>query len=586
MEALHYYMLSFYTLIVARLVARPLRQAFSYVHVLYAQHLAYPLLVRRQHWTGATRWEALAVLLYAGVNIALLLYPFSALPTLREVERQAGVAAFVNLVPLSIVIRTNVLTSLCNVPLGTVNLVHHWIGRVAIAQALLHAFVVLALRPRPGAVVASGYIGLSTLMLILPLSVSVTRRRLGRYFFVTHLVLAISALAGLVWHAYLLPALVSRALITVGCSCWIAAACVRAVWWYRQVTVRVLRLELDDDVALVTVHTNAPIRASADDHFNIYFPASFPRSLVPGVHGHAMKPLWFKPGDLASPDGVRTMSFLMARDGTLASQLERLVEGAALKLDGPYGQKSDYRQYEDVMLVAKGAGISGVLPYALQLAERRKSDSEVKKDIQRLQQEETELMLSAASAAGEHQQNFQRRLDTVRKERTSLSRVLFQDKTQRVDLLWMLENEKQERWTAGFFSALQRLDPNNRLLVVWCLYPGPRTSRPRPFQPSDYWKCTSAAPGGADVMEMMTNRIREKSTRTRGEMIVINCGDPDFTMRMRAGVIAAMGGRTFIEFVESEYQPRSHRPIDAVVAGQAGGRGAGKRVWAGKRNAA
>ncbi|KAM0644674.1 hypothetical protein ACHAO3_009265 [Verticillium nonalfalfae] len=278
-----------------------------------------------------------------------------------------------------------------------------------------------------------------------------------------------------------------------------------------------------------------------------------------------MKPLWFKPGDLASPDGVRTMSFLMARDGTLASQLERLVEGAALKLDGPYGQKSDYRQYEDVMLVAKGAGISGVLPYALQLAERRKSDSEVKKDIQRLQQEETELMLSAASAAGEHQQNFQRRLDTVRKERTSLSRVLFQDKTQRVDLLWMLENEKQERWTAGFFSALQRLDPNN---------------------PSDYWKCTSAAPGGADVMEMMTNRIREKSTRTRGEMIVINCGDPDFTMRMRAGVIAAMGGRTFIEFVESEYQPRSHRPIDAVVAGQAGGRGAGKRVWAGKRNAA
>ncbi|KAM0490918.1 hypothetical protein ACHAPB_009219 [Verticillium nonalfalfae] len=510
MEALHYYMLSFYTLIVARLVARPLRQALSYVHVLYAQHLAYPLLVRRQHWTGATRWEALAVLLYAGVNIALLLYPFSALPTLREVERRAGVAALVNLVPLSIVIRTNVLTSLCNVPLGTVNLVHHWIGRVAIAQALLHAFVVLALRPRPGAVVTSGYI----------------------------------------------------------------------------VTVRVLRLELDDDVALVTVHADAPIRASADDHFNIYFPASFPRSLVPGVHGHAMKPLWFKPGDLASPDGVRTISFLMGRDGTLASQLERLVEGAALKLDGPYGQKSDFRQYEDVMLVAKGAGISGVLPYALQLAERRKSDSEVKKDIQRLQQEETELVLSASSAAGEHRQSFQRRLDAVRKERTSLSRVLFQDKTQRVDLLWMLENEKQERWTAGFFSALQRLDPNNRLLVVWCLYPGPRTSRPRPFQPSDHWKCTSAAPGGADVMEMMTNRIREKSARTRGEMIVISCGDPDFTMRMRAGVIAAMGGRTFIEFVESEYQPRSHRPIDAVVAGQAGGRRAGKRVWAGKRNAA
>ncbi|PNH41452.1 hypothetical protein VD0004_g5662 [Verticillium dahliae] len=339
------------------------------------------------------------------------------------------------------------------------------------------------------------------------------------------------------------------------------------------VTVRVLRLELDDDAALVTVHADAPIRASADDHFNIYFPASFPRSLVPGVHGHAMKPLWFKPGDLASPDGVRTMSFLIARDGTLASQLERLVEGAALKLGGPYGQKSDFRQYEDVMLVAKGAGISRVLPYALQLAERRKSDSEVKKDIQRLQQEETELVLSASSAAGEHRQSFQRRLDAVRKERTSLSRMLFHNKTQRVDLLWMLENEKQERWTADFFSALQRLDPSNRLLMVWCLYPGPRTSRLRPFPPSNHWKCTSAAPGGADVMEIMTNRIREKSTRTRGEMIIIN-----FTMRMRASVIAAMGGRTFIEFIKSEYQPRSHRPIDAVVAGQAGGRGASKRV--------
>ncbi|CRK21549.1 hypothetical protein BN1723_013936 [Verticillium longisporum] len=115
MEALHYYMLSFYILIVASLVARPLRQAFPY------------------HWTGATRREALAILLYAGVNIALLLYPFSPLPTLREAERRAGVAAFVNLVPLSIVIRTNALAALCNIPLGTVNLFHHWVGRVAIA---------------------------------------------------------------------------------------------------------------------------------------------------------------------------------------------------------------------------------------------------------------------------------------------------------------------------------------------------------------------------------------------------------------------------------------------------------------------
>ncbi|KAF3351612.1 hypothetical protein VdG2_00242 [Verticillium dahliae VDG2] len=197
--------------------------------------------------------------------------------------------------------------------------------------------MVLAVRPRPGAVVTSGYIGLSTLMLILPSSLSLARRYLGRYFFVTHLVLAVSALTGLVWHAYLLPTPVSRALITVASSCWTVAACVRAVRWYRRFTVRVLRLELDDNVALVTVNAERPIQASADNYFNIYFPASFPRSLVPGVHGHAMKPLWFKLGDLASLDGVRTMSFLMARDGTLASRLERLVEGAVLKLDGPYG---------------------------------------------------------------------------------------------------------------------------------------------------------------------------------------------------------------------------------------------------------
>ncbi|KAG7152969.1 hypothetical protein HYQ46_002182 [Verticillium longisporum] len=127
----------------------------------------------------------------------------------------------------------------------------------------------------------------------------------------------------------------------------------------------------------------------------------------------------------------------------------------------------------------------------------------------------------------------------------------------------MLENEKQERWTADLFSALQRLDPDNRLLVVWCLYPGPRTSRLPPFPLSEHW-----------------------STRVRGEMIVINCGDPDFTMRMRAGVISAMGGNRFIEFVESEYQPRSHPTIDAIVARQAAGRGASKRVRGGRRNAA
>lgn len=85
-------------------------------------------------------------------------------------------------------------------------------------------------------------------------------------------------------------------------------------------------------------------------------------------------------------------------------------------LDGPYGRDLKLETFETVLLFAKGIGIAGVLPHALQLVERFK-----------------------------HEDQAYRRAMLTRK----------------VDLIWLLEENSQKEWIADWLDELKSKDVAN-----------------------------------------------------------------------------------------------------------------------------
>ena len=126
----------------------------------FSRYLRYPLLVSRRSfsrygsWISMTRLEALLVCLFLAANILVIFIPFRNLGW-RKIEQRCAFVAAVNVIPLSIGGRPLMRT--LNISNASYTVFHHWVGRMAVFQAIVHACIVLAHRPRPGVLVTSGW---------------------------------------------------------------------------------------------------------------------------------------------------------------------------------------------------------------------------------------------------------------------------------------------------------------------------------------------------------------------------------------------------------------------------------------------
>jgi hypothetical protein len=107
------------------------------------------------------------------------------------------------------------------------------------------------------------------------------------------------------------------------------------------------------------------------------------------------------------------LHFLIESQDGLTSRLAQRRSIKSVYFTGPYGQNLHLDNYENVILVAQGIGIAGILPYALHLSKRR----------------------------------FHRN--------TAYQRGLA---TRRVDIFWLLEENSQENWASEYLSLLQSMD--------------------------------------------------------------------------------------------------------------------------------
>jgi hypothetical protein len=101
-----------------------------------------------------------------------------------------------------------------------------------------------------------------------------------------------------------------------------------------------------------------------------------------------------------------------------------------VRLDGPYGIPYKFEQVETVVLVARGLGIAGVLPYAAHLASRRRFDDHIRREPE-----------------GRRPLQKKYRRNSV-----------YNDLCNRVHLFWWLETVPQEEWARKELKKLQRLD--------------------------------------------------------------------------------------------------------------------------------
>ena len=187
--------------------------------------------------TIPSRIHAVLLVLYLIGNIvfcALLNYKQEKLATIAELRGRTGVLATVNMVPLVIMAgRNNPLIGLLKISFDTFNLFHRWIGRLVIAESVMHVLAWFeAYRVQKGAFAASkafngnsflqyGLIGVVSMAVIAIQSLSPIRHAFYETFLTTHQIMAFFAMFGVYMHIEI-PKLPALPYIQLAVALWIA----------------------------------------------------------------------------------------------------------------------------------------------------------------------------------------------------------------------------------------------------------------------------------------------------------------------------------------------------------------------------
>ncbi|EGU88835.1 hypothetical protein FOXB_00646, partial [Fusarium oxysporum f. sp. conglutinans Fo5176] len=417
----------------------------------FMRHVTYPLFLRRRRaWDSITRLQACLIFFFFAANLVVIFAPFNGVDW-RQIERRAAFTAGVNAIPLCLGGRMGPVVQMLNIHRTSYLLFHHWVGRIAVLEAVSHAIIVLLHRPKTGTLVTSGWVVAETL--------------------------------------------------------------------FRRLSGEVVEKLVGRNATRLDISLRYPVHIKPGSYFNIFFPGRI--SSYNLLYSHQAVAFWHPPDDVDPEGKSSNVSFLLSHCTANVAALSVLQTGQRILLDGPFGQRLEPHSYENVILLAKGMGIAGILPLALGLAERRQHDNRIRAELQRLTQRSQSLLREEGSADLDDRAIIARERAEVAKQRIALSRKpLFRDATKKIDLFWSLESNSQMDLVADQLRSLQQLDPDNSFLVVWCGYPYPRTGE-APFQPiSTFWMCLEPSPQRKAFDELIIGKIGEERKKLQGRMMV------------------------------------------------------------------
>ncbi|KXL50146.1 hypothetical protein M433DRAFT_157048 [Acidomyces richmondensis BFW] len=313
-------------------------------------------------------------------------------------RNRTGVLSVLNMIPLFLLAgRNNPLIWLLGISFDTYNLVHRWIGRIVVLEAVAHTIFWMAgkiavLGSKKGwalieaamahsQMILTGIIGTSAFVAILLSSPSVVRHAFYETFLHVHIALAITACGAVWWHLQGLP---QQAFLLIAIICWGVERGIRFYKvLYHNTGSGFTKAEVEalpGDAVRITLHIARPWNFSPGQHVYLYMPTvglwtSHPFSLAWSDEQPEFvteKALPISHQDLFNTK-ARTMSLIARRRTGFTDRLWRKAEisptGKFITtafVEGPYGEQS-FQSYGTVMLFAAGVGITHQVPHVRDL---------------------------------------------------------------------------------------------------------------------------------------------------------------------------------------------------------------------------
>nr|POF17372.1 ferric/cupric reductase transmembrane component 2 [Quercus suber] len=473
------------------------------------------------------RLQTLFLVGYFVMNIALCAITIEWTQTTfySDAVKRTGTIAVVNMIPLFLLAgRNNPLIAALGISFDTYNLIHRWIGRIVVFEAVAHgafwaAGKIASMGARKGwatigsamssQFILTGVIGAFAFIAILLHSPSIIRHAFYETFLHVHILLAATAAAAVWVHTQEME---QHKFVVAAVVFWVLERFLRiASLIYRNTGRSITKADVEalpGDALRVTLHITRPWDFRPGQHIYLYMPSiglwtSHPFSLAWSSDEPDPASEKILPTSHDDPLALKktTMSLIIRRrtgfTDTLFRKAERAPGGTfrtTALVEGPYGHQS-FRSYGTVMLFAAGVGITHQVPHVRDLV--------------------------AAHAAG-------------------------LAATRRVVLVWVIQSPEHLEWIRPWMTRILAMDRRRDILQILLFVTRPRSTK-EVFSPS---ATVQMFPGKPDVAALL-DKEQARDHRV-GAIAVSVCGTGAMADDVRAAARARCQ-RSELDFFEEAF---------------------------------
>lgn len=479
--------------------------------------------------TLPTRFQGLFLLAFVGVNIAFCTLSIDWSGTrsavLKEVRNRTGIMSTINMVPLFLLAgRNNPLIGLLHISFDTYNLIHRWLGRIVVLEALAHGIAYSINKVETGGGLAAlgttirtsyslqmGFIALVAFVVLLLHSPSIFRHAFYETFLTVHIIL-VALMLGTLWFHLALSGEPWVPYLKATIALWAADRAIRLIRiFYRNVSTKMARATVEalaGDAVRVTVTMPRPWKFQPGQHAYLYMPT------IGLWTSHPFTVAWSESKEVIKFDNKElslhrqdiytkekpTMSFIIRRRTGFTDTLYKKAVNSPDKLfstiafaEGPYGTCHSLDSYGTAVLIAGGVGITHQVPYIQRLVEGYRDGTVA---------------------------------------------------TRRVTLVWIIQSPEHLEWIRPWMTSILALEKRREVLKIMLFVTKPKSTK-EIRSPSS---TVQMFPGKPNIGTLLDMEIENKA----GTMAVTVCGSGSLSDDVRSAV-RLRSHKANIDFIEEAF---------------------------------
>ncbi|OTB04688.1 hypothetical protein M426DRAFT_58271 [Hypoxylon sp. CI-4A] len=447
-----------------------------------------------------------------------------------EIRGRSGTLSLVNMVPLIIMAgRNNPLIPLLRVSFDTYNLLHRWMGRMVVIEAVIHtvawAYVVISAEGVGGMnaqilrdnFIASGLAGTIALMVLFVLSISPLRHAFYETFLSFHIILAFITFAMTWVHcatAHIAGGLPQLPWMVAIYSLWMAERLARMFrlaynnWSKERGFTEAVVEPLPGEASRVTMHLPRYADVQPGTHAYIRFVGINPWENHPfsvaWVEHHPIEDNTSVEKGVSESNlrrGTTSVSFIIGAHTGFTRQLYNKASAGGspsirirAAMEGPYAGHHSLESYGHAVLFAGSTGITHQLSYIKPLVEQY--------------------------------------------TRGTIA-------TRRVTLVWIIRDTESLEWVRPWMDEILRMPRRREILNIRLFVTRPKNTR-------EIFSASSTVqmfPGRPNILTLLKKEVEEQV----GAMCVTVCGPGALADDVRQAVREVQDDNSVVDFVEESF---------------------------------